>query len=193
MSKKRVPNKWFWVSLLMPLLVLTSMLYKPVSTMIHGTEITLATIPIDPRDLFYGDYVILDLEIEEIDVSLIDPTIKKKLEGYEYNRQLSVFVSLARGENGVYRAEYVSEQKPDGIYIKGSMSPYIEDNSWNEGANFKEYVRVEYGIERFYVEEGTGLELEDQAREGQVLVSVKIQNGYPVLTDIIGIESINQQ
>lgn len=180
----------FWISLLIPLLVLTSMLIKPVNTMVKGEEVTLATIPIDPRDLFYGDYVVLDLEIEEIDVSLIEPSIKRKLERYEYNRDIPVYVTLLEGEDGVYQAVFVSEKKPRGLFVKGKMSPYIQDNSGNEEAVYVETVRVDYGIERFYVEEGTGLELEDQARKGKVLVSVKINNGYPVLTDINSVQSI---
>lgn len=180
----------FWISLLIPLLVLTSMLIKPINTMVKGEEVTLATIPIDPRDLFYGDYVILDLEIEEIDVSLIEPSIKRKLEQYAYNRDIPVYVTLLEGEDGVYKAVFVSEKKPNGLFVKGKMSPYIQDNSGNEEAVYEETVRVDYGIERFYVEEGTGLELEVQARKGKVLVSVKINNGYPVLTDINGVQSI---
>jgi uncharacterized membrane-anchored protein len=44
------------------------------------------------------------------------------------------------------------------------------------------------GIDRFYVEEGKGAELEKQAQVGQVLVSAKIHDGYPVLTDIKGVK-----
>ncbi|WP_226669812.1 GDYXXLXY domain-containing protein [Metabacillus litoralis] len=184
MSLKRKPSKMFWISLLIPLLVLISMLIKPVSTMVKGEEITLATIPVDPRDLFYGDYVTLDLEIEEIDVSLIEPSIKRKLDQYEYQRKQTVFVSLREGEEGIFEAVSVGEEKPNGLYIKGKMSPFIQDNSWNEEAETKKSVFIDYGIERYYVEEGTGLELENQANQGQVLVSVKIYNGYPLLTDL---------
>jgi uncharacterized membrane-anchored protein len=70
------------------------------------------------------------------------------------------------------------------------MNPYIQDNSWDEEAVFKETVLIDYGIERYYVEEGTGLQLEEQASKGQVLVSVKIHKGYPILT---GIESTQTQ
>lgn len=183
-SLKRKPSKMFWISLLIPLLVLSSMLIKPVNTMVNGKQITLATIPVDPRDLFYGDYVILDLEIEEIDISLLEASMKKKLEQSAYHQNLTVYVSLKKEENGIYQAVSVSEDKPDGLFVKGKMSPYIMDNSWDEESVSKQTVSIEYGINRFYVEEGTGLELEDSASKGQVLVSVKIHDGYPILTDI---------
>jgi len=174
----------FWISLLIPLLVLSSMLIKPVNTMVNGKQITLATIPVDPRDLFYGDYVILDLEIEEIDISLLEASMKKKLEQSAYDQNLTVYVSLKKEDNGIYQAVSVSEDKPDGLFVKGKMSPYIIDNSWDEESVSKQTVSIEYGINRFYVEEGTGLELEDSASKGQVLVSIKIHDGYPILTDI---------
>ena len=183
-SLKRKPSKMFWISLLIPLLVLSSMLIKPVNTMVNGKQITLATIPVDPRDLFYGDYVILDLEIEEIDISLLEASMKKKLEQSAYDQNLTVYVSLKKEDNGIYQAVSVSEDKPDGLFVKGKMSPYIIDNSWDEESVSKQTVSIEYGINRFYVEEGTGLELEDSASKGQVLVSIKIHDGYPILTDI---------
>lgn len=115
----------------------------------------------------------------------------EKLEREEYNRDLPVYVSLREGEAGINQAVSVSEQKPNGLFVKGKMSPYIQDNRWNEEGMYQETVRVDYGIERFYVEEGTGLLLEDKARKGQVMVSVKIHNGYPVLTNLKGVQAIN--
>ncbi|HLO13003.1 MAG TPA: GDYXXLXY domain-containing protein [Pseudoneobacillus sp.] len=181
MIQKRTPSKLFWICLLIPLLVLVSMLIKPVSTKMYGEEVVLATIPIDPRDLFYGDYVLLDLEIEEIDAKLIEPSLLEKLEKGEFYGEIPVYVSLRKGEGGIYEAASLSKQKPKDLFIKGKMSPYFEENSLHIKS-----VRVDYGIDRFYVEEGTGLKLEEQARKGKVLVSVKIRNGYPVITEIKG-------
>jgi uncharacterized membrane-anchored protein len=192
MTQKRKPNKWFWLSLLIPLLVLLSMLIKPVSTTMYGEEITLATIPIDPRDLFYGDYVILDLEIEEIGISLLETELVKKVERNETYEGVTVYVSLKAGENGIYQASAVSEERPKkGLFLKGKMNPYFQEHSMSERSVNEKVARIEYGIERFYVEEGSGLKLEEQARLGQVLVSVKVRNGYPVVTDIKGIQEVH--
>jgi uncharacterized membrane-anchored protein len=189
MSEKRKPSKLFWISLVIPLLVLMSMLIKPVSTSIYGEEVILATVPIDPRDLFYGDYVILDLEIEQLDASLLDPLLKKALEAGDYYDNITVYVTLRKGDDGIYEAAAISKQKPKGVYITGKLSPYIEKGDFGAETSYKEAVFIDYGIERFYVEEGTGLKLEEQARLGQVLVTVKVYNGYPVITDIKAIKS----
>lgn len=193
MKRKRLPSKRFLLSLLIPILVLSSMLIKPVSTMLKGENVTLATVPVDPRDLLYGDYVTLDLEIEEVDVNKLNKELKDYVKEHEYGKEIPVYVYLYQDEYGIFHVNNVSMKHPvesfsDGLYIKGKMTPYINDNSWNEEAEFKETVTVDYGIDRFYVEEGTGLELENQSRKGQVLVSAKIHSGYPILTGIKGVK-----
>jgi uncharacterized membrane-anchored protein len=185
----RIPSKWFWISLLIPIVVLLSLLIKPISTTLYGEEVTLATIPIDPRDLFYGDYVILDLEIEEIESSLLEQTLFEKINDNRHYEDIPVYVSLREGESGIYQASAVSEQKPDeGLFLKGKMSPFFHKRNGDDNSTSEDYVRVEYGIERFYVEEGTGLKLEKQAQEGQVHVLVKVYQGYPVVKDVIGVQ-----
>jgi uncharacterized membrane-anchored protein len=188
MSQKRKPSKMFWISLLIPLLVLLSMLIKPVTATLYGKEVILATIPIDPRDLFYGDYVILDLAVEEIDTALVEPSLIEKIEKEGYYDDITVYVALRKGDGGIYQTESVSEQKPKGLFLKGKMFPYFQESELNDEATPQKTVLVEYGIERFYVEEGTGLELEEQSRKGQVLVTVNIHNGYPVVTGIKGVQ-----
>lgn len=186
---KRMPSKLFWISLFIPVLILTGMLVKPITTITSGDEVVLATIPIDPRDLFYGDYVILDLEIENVDANLLKNSLREQIENdeYSYRERIPVYVSL-KEESGIYQASAISTEKPKGLFIKGDMYAYIDNNDWNEEEEYREFVSIDYGIERFYVEEGTGLELERQAREGKVLVTAKIKDGYAILTDIKGIQ-----
>ncbi|PLS18129.1 hypothetical protein CVD28_07475 [Bacillus sp. M6-12] len=184
MKSFRKPKPLFLISLFIPVAVLTVMLVKPLDTIRNGADITLATIPVDPRDLFYGDYVILDLEIERVDADLLEKDLRQKVEENKFTEIPSVYVSLEKKKNGIYQAANVSQQKPDGIYMKGKMSPYIE--KWDESQN--PFVMIEYGIDRFYVEEGTGLELEKQASKGKVLVNAKNKEGYSILTGIQAME-----
>ncbi|MRX73825.1 hypothetical protein GJU40_16910 [Bacillus lacus] len=179
MKKKRLPGRLFLLSLFVPVVVLTSMLIKPVTTMVNGEEVTLATIPIDPRDIFYGDYVDLELEINELNASLLTEKLRKQLTNDSFHRDLTVYVSLSKDDNGIYKAVNISEEKPSGSFVQGKMLPYFIDSSENEQS-----VRINYGIDRFYVEEGTGLELEEQAREGQVVVTVRIHDGYGLVTSV---------
>jgi uncharacterized membrane-anchored protein len=43
-----------------------------------GKEVLLSTVPIDPRDLFKGDYVTLSYDINAIDLNLVMKLLLKK-------------------------------------------------------------------------------------------------------------------
>lgn len=180
MNHKRIPSKLFLISLFIPILVLLSMLIKPVITMLYGDPIRLATAPVDPTDLFYGNYLSLNLEITQVNASLLDKDVKEKAKNSNQTQDLPVFVSLVKGENGVYQVKNVSEKKPDGLFIKGKMKPFMD----SEDNNNKEPVQIDYGIDRYYVGEGTGSKFEKLTRNGKLQVDMKIFNGYAVLTGI---------
>jgi len=119
----------------------------------YGNTAFLEVVPVDPRDLFRGDYVILDYKISRIE-----------------NEMLSVgdivYVFLVK-DGDFHTAERVSFARPkSGLFIKGIVSE-------NNGKNFT----IIYGIENYFVPEGKGLELEN-ARDSETLsVAVKI-NSY---------------
>lgn len=115
-----------------------------------GTEIKVKTVPVDPRDLLYGDYVRLSYDISRI------PSNLWKGEGNLPKRGEAVYVVLSPGPSDLMEPVAVYGQKPDAgegqVVVKG-RSAY----SWELE------IAVEYGVERYYVPEGTGKELEDKA------------------------------
>ncbi|MDF2960054.1 MAG: hypothetical protein K0S39_1789 [Paenibacillus sp.] len=124
----------------------------------YGNEIKLKTVPVDPRDLLYGDYVTLSYEISQLNPSLW------KGEG-ELPKQGSRVYVLLKPVNGLYEATGIYAEKPatapDESVLKGRVR-----SSWTEE------IRVEYGLEQYYVPEGTGKELEEAARH--MIVAVKV-------------------
>lgn len=177
--------KWFFVALFVPVAVLLSMLVQPLAAQFFGEEIRLLTVPLDPRDLFYGDYVELSLAIETVDVRLLDDALFERVKDADFWKETPVYVSLERNANHIYEVKYVSEKKPDGLFIKGELYPYIfEEQILEEESISRQYVRIDYGLNRFYVEEGKGLELEKLSQRGEIAVTAKVFNGYAVLTDI---------
>ena len=112
-----------------------------------GVVILLETRPVDPRDLLRGDYVILNYKISGIPTNLFSPPLKDNLPSGK-----TVWVALARrGEfheivrAGIERFEPgVSE-----ILVKAKA------DWWSAGPSASLEVRVEYGLERYYVSEGT--------------------------------------
>jgi uncharacterized membrane-anchored protein len=130
----------------------------------YGQEIRIQTIPLDPRDPLYGDHVNLKFSISELPASLW------KESGELPKRGKVVYVLMKRnaaGSSGVYDAVAAYAHKPsaaqDEVVIKGRMS-YSYDNKF----------MVEYGLEKFYVPQNTGKQLEEQARKGNMLARVKV-------------------
>jgi uncharacterized membrane-anchored protein len=113
-----------------------------------GKIILLETARVDPRDLLRGDYLILNYKISDVPVNLFSPPVMKDLpEGTK------IYVALAPATNQFYAVVKASTNQftpaADEVLLKGK-STWLQ---WNASTNS---VHVEYGLERFYVAEGTG-------------------------------------
>lgn len=128
-----------------------------------GQEVLLKVEPVDPRDFLRGDYVILTYEIRNVPVKLVEnaPAGEFVSEGGP------IFVRLAKDADGFWRARsaflgdvesYSLPRSPDEVYLRGLVSA-----GWSLGpdASFS----VDYGIDRYYVPEGQGREIESDMRE----------------------------
>ncbi len=126
-------------------------LYKqyPLST---GEEVLLRTEPVDPRDLFRGDYVILNYEISSLDKNLI--------KGSNVSRGDDVYVTLEK-EDGYGVPTGIHTENPEGLAIKGKVR---DGNSRR--------VQIEYGIEDYFVPEGKGGQIEEL--RGRLDVRIKV-------------------
>src|ERR1043165_5382399 len=81
----------------------------------NGHEVRLELTPVDPRDLFRGDYVVLGYRICTINVPPYVPT--------SFTRGEQVFVTLRPDANNMSRAVAISAERPavtgDDIVISG--------------------------------------------------------------------------
>ncbi|WP_349409727.1 GDYXXLXY domain-containing protein [Pseudalkalibacillus sp. SCS-8] len=124
-----------------------------------GERIVLETEPIDPRDLFHGDYVILNYDVSTLSTNLIE-------EGTELDERDRIYVILEQSDS-VSKAVRIVKTKPelkDGqVALKGIVR-YID--------SYQRNVRIDYGLERYYIEEGTGASYErDPADKVAIRVS----------------------
>lgn len=93
-----------------------------------------------------------------------------------YNKNL--FVSLKQ-EGQYYVVDQVSETKPkQGVYLKGKFQEVY--NPMNESGTF----RVDDSLDKYFVEQGSGKDLEQQSFKGGLVGTVKVLGGYGVLTGI---------
>jgi len=152
-----------------------------------GPTVWLRTAPIDPRDLFRGDYVTLGYDISTIPAEKFGPGLKKAMadfaKGNENNRyrggrEVVLYVALkVNPESGV--AEIATADltpPPSGLFIKGRGRP-----SWN--GNLTSLTRVAYGIDAYFVQQGKGRELERRAPVGtpegvQVPMEMQVALGH---------------
>ncbi|MDR1651776.1 MAG: GDYXXLXY domain-containing protein [Synergistaceae bacterium] len=155
---------------LIVILPLSAMFYSQITntlTLLMGEQVMLETRPVDPRDILRGDYVILDYLISDIDDSLADDG---KTDIYDLAGR-EVFVTLERDESGIGSVKSASLARPsERLYIKGTFG-----SSWDRS--------VRYGIEAYFVPEGTGGEIEDMINDAEVkvLADVRVLRGHPVI------------
>lgn len=124
-------------------------------TLYTGTDVTLKTVPVDPRDLFRGDYVILNYTINSINLDSI-LTIEKS-----FKKNDEIYLKLDMNSKYAKPIEVSKNRFKNGIAIKGVVS------SWNGNR-----LDVKYGIETYFVRQGKGKEIESKIEKIDVIVTV---------------------
>lgn len=131
--------------------------------LVNGDDIILQTAPIDPRDIFRGDYVRLDYAISTVAVEKLEAGMLEH--GMKKGRK--VYMSLTINEHGIAEGRHLYSAPPaNNVYLKGHVKshwPYRNYDKRKE-ANKKEKITrpvpVKYGIEQYYVEQGHGRDME---------------------------------
>lgn len=148
------PGLWEWVrsrqrailfgTIAFQMLVLGSMIVPSTWTLVTGETILLRVVPVDPRDLFRGDYVILGYDF----------TMKRPLGETQWDEShvgREIFVSLAPEQDGKHWQEsQISWTRPSsGTYLRGPVG--------NDQRN-------EFNIGQYFLQEGKGKEYEQAVR-----------------------------
>jgi len=145
--------------------LISVMVYDRVGVLREGTEVTLQTRPVDPRDFLRGDYVVLNYEITNLPAGALKDTPSK-------GRGTPVFVKLVRKPDGVYAADSVHAGPvpvADGeALIRGRV---LGGAVCGVGRRrFCETLHINYGIERYFVPQDEGKEIERSRNQGRVSV-----------------------
>ena len=135
--------------------VLGYIVYERESTLRYGEAVYLRTMPVDPRDPFRGDYVVLDYEINRLPLELADETVRDR----KGKGGTKVYAALNTDARGVAQVTGVSSDPPSsGLFIRGRLPPR-NDWRWNTGQH---QIAIKYGVEKFFVPQGKGLDIERQ-------------------------------
>jgi uncharacterized membrane-anchored protein len=160
-----------WISAvivaLLQTLIIGYTIESHASILRSGTEVLLKTAPIDPRDLLRGDYVVLNYDISSVPASTVVGDLPKeageKVLSVRLQKQPDGFWSIAESSFGAL------ELKPDTVVLKSRPFQYYPV----EGG---QAIRVDYGIERYYVPEGEGRDLEQARSDGQLSIAARVSD-----------------
>lgn len=157
-GKIEAPRRNLWLAIAAVALgqaaVLGWMIWDRASLLSNGREVVLDVIPVDPRSLFRGDYVILGYDISRMKLPA-GAQVPKRGETF--------FVTLHRGDDGKWTSVDASAVPPAGVadgdvVVRGRVTYAYEPTRSNSDQQAQ--IGVSYGIESYFVPEGTGREIE---------------------------------
>ncbi|NWG46654.1 MAG: GDYXXLXY domain-containing protein [Alphaproteobacteria bacterium] len=181
--------------------VLGAMIAGKMHTLRTGTELILDTAPVDPRDIFRGDYVILNYTLSLVPAHLLtDP------EGVNSGDTLYVTVErTAEGSAGAVLglSETLPPPAPDRVTLKGVVDGIrqtaLEVDATGAVLSEREAMRFQmvYGIESYFVPEGEGGALEALRNAGigalRVLVAVDAEGTAAIKALIVNGERVAEE
>jgi uncharacterized membrane-anchored protein len=157
---------------------LVYMIVDRSSVLGSATTITLKVVPVDPTDMFRGDYVILSYDISRIDANVLpgDDT---------YTDGGLAYVTLEERDGAwtpiAVHSAMPAEHPPGSTVVRGHI-----DSLSSSIAGTPPSLRLTYGIESFFVPQGQGKPIEDAQRKGEVFAKIAVdQDGRCAIRELI--------
>jgi uncharacterized membrane-anchored protein len=150
-----------------------------------GTEIRLRTVPVDPRDLFRGDYVVLAYPMS---IVATGPAEAKGL-----RRGDTVYVTLARDAEGFAQAKAVASTRPAAsageVVIAGRVQSTgacaLNEAGQTDCAAGAGRLRVAYGLESYFVPQGEGRRIETTSKARIEVVAAVAADGTAAIKRLL--------
>ena len=148
------------VSASLQVLVLGFMAGQREAVLLGGQTVRLRSAPIDPRDVFRGDYVRLSYEASTVNRSLWQGGLSSR----KAARGERVYAALEVGGDGLARVVAATDERPsEGLFLRGRVHRHGERQ-----------LSVKYGLEAYFMQQGKALELE-QVRVRRVDDQIPVQ------------------
>jgi len=154
-------RKILLVTVVAQLVILLGMIALRALPLVTGQTVLVRVQPVDPRDLFRGDYVILSYDFSRTSPETIEGLSANERGSWKKLEGRAVYVPLVPDSNGVhYRAEKITVVKPArGPFLKGQM---------------ERYGSLKFGIESYFVQEGTGRVYEQAIRDRKLSAELAV-------------------
>lgn len=180
----RVPPlpRYILAALLLCALIL-AMVVQRAAILRDGQEVRLEVVPVDPRDLFRGDYVVLGYRIGTVDLP----------KDTSFARGQKVFVTLRPDANNKSRAVAISAEPPavsgTDIVISGVVSSPSVCSLNETGARDcklgSRAVDVRYGLESYFVPQGESKKIESTAKARLEVVAAVAASGQAAIKRLL--------
>ncbi|GEM_PF-4649366 len=137
-----------------------------------GDEVILDVAPVDPRDIFFGHYVILAYQAERLDSGEV--AIPQGLEPG------AAWLTLREDADGIWVPDSLLKDRPDGaVALRGVLnSPAGPDE---DGPIFIELPLPD----RYYASAGTARALEDSRNDGALQVILSVRGGAAAIKGLV--------
>ena len=165
--------------------LILAMVVQRAGILRNGQEVRLEVVPVDPRDLFRGDYVVLNYRIGTVNLPLAETT--------PFTRGQQVFVTLRPDANKIARAVGISAERPavtgNDIVISGLViSPstcMLNDGGARDCKLGTRAVGVRYGLESYFVPQGEGKKIEQTAKARLEVVAAVAPSGQAAIKRLL--------
>jgi uncharacterized membrane-anchored protein len=166
----RVPVLWRALAAMLVLCGLILLVVESRARILRsGVEIRLKTAPVDPRDLFRGDYVVLGYEIGTIELATVTGD-------RDFKRGDAVHVQIASDGEGFARVTGAYKGKPAGAgtIIAGRVRSASSTR-----------LTVSYGLESYFVPQGSGRAIERTERKRIEIVAAVSASGEAAIKRLL--------
>ena len=147
---------------------LAYMIIDRTSILRSTAVVTLKVKPVDPSDMFRGDYVILNYDISNLDAATLPGDDA-------YMHGAWAYVTLAN-QNGVWTPTAVNNampaHTPDTVVLRG----LVDSSSTFAGPGIGTPIslKLTYGIESFFVPQGQGKTIEAERQKGDLSADIAV-------------------
>lgn len=146
--------------------VLATMISSSAGILADGVPVRLIALPVDPRDLLRGEFVVLGYEFSTLDSSLVEGAWPDSAGEAILN------VRLAPSDDGFWhpvKASFGDLPAEEGTVVLRSLPFQYEPQ-----AQPPTKITAQYGLERYYVPEGQGKVLEEARNNHQLAVTAHV-------------------
>lgn len=152
--------------------VLFCMILLHAAPYVFGTTILLKVVPVDPRDMFRGDYVVLSYDVNRMPEQGIAGMPQstgnwwsaRRFDDDQWLNDRTIYVRIEPEADGKHwKGTEASLHPPaSGLYLKGK---YVPSRPW---------APLVFGIEAYFVEEGEGHTWEDARNDRKLSAEIAV-------------------